>query len=73
MSEDNSEENDEFDEIIETARDYYWDDETQSTVASNQTRNEHQNLHHQPDTIMEEEQELTNRQEYDPLELLNAD
>ena len=35
-----SSENDEFDEIIETARDYYWDDETQSTVASNQKRTE---------------------------------
>ena len=36
MSEDNSSDNEELDEIIETARDYYWDDETQSTVTPEQ-------------------------------------
>ena len=73
MSEDNSTDSEELDEIIETERDYYWDDETQNTVTSNRSRYEQQNLLHQPDTSMEEKQDLTNNQEFDPLTLSNAD
>ena len=73
MSEDNSTDSEELDEIIETERDYYWDDETQNTVTSNRPRYEQQNLLHQPDTPMEEKQDLTNNQEFDPLTLSNAD
>ena len=73
MSGDNSTDSEELDEIIETERDYYWDDETQNTVTSNRSRYEHQNLHHQPDTTMEVNQDLSNNQDFDPLALSNAD
>ena len=68
MSE-NSQESEEIEEIIETARDYYWDDETQSTVTSNQLWNDPQLNHHLQDTPMEEEQNQTRYQNPNPLDL----
>ena len=73
MNEDTSSESDEFDEIIETARDYYWDDETQSTVAQNQTQTDQHTMHQQVDIAMEEDQKLTNCQVYNPLDIKNTD